>query len=82
MDNAGPSVWLLRSQLSGQIFFLLTSQFAIVVIGLSIDNSKIFDQVTEGFCGVSFVSCFGLFVCASFWFTDLVIHSVFVLGLP
>ena len=40
-----------------------------------------FGQVTEGFCGVSFVSCFGLFVWASFWFTELVIHSVFVLAL-
>ena len=57
-------------------FFSTDQSKPIVVIGLSIDNSKFFDQVTEGFCGVSFVSCFGLFVCASFWFTDLVIHCV------
>jgi hypothetical protein len=69
--------------LTGQILFLLTSQFAIVVIGLSIANSNIFFWPSHaGLLLGSFVSCFGLFVWASFWFTDLVMHSVFVLALP
>ena len=83
MDSAGSSVWLLRSQLTCHSFFLLTSEFASVVAHVSSDNSHaFFGQVTQGFFGVSSVSRFGLFGWASFWFTELVIHSVFVLALP
>ena len=47
--------------MTGQIFFLLTSQFAIVVIGHSIDNSNIFFGSHAGLLRCFF--CFLVLVC-------------------